>query len=805
MNPPASAVDTKPPYPGLRAFLADEADLFFGRDAQIDAVLGRLKDRRFLAVVGSSGCGKSSLVRAGVIPSLESGAMGQLGSDWRVADFTPGDTPLANLAGALLQSGVLGDRWPNSEAGRAQLTAALSRSDRALINLVRPLELPRFTNLLLLVDQFEEIFRFQQQDPNEARLFVRMLLTTVRELQLPVYILLTMRSDFLGQCPVFEGLPEALNDSQYLCPRMTREQIAEAIEGPAELRGATVEPALVTRLINDSEVNSDQLPLVQHVLSRIWQAATEREGTSPPTQLTLDDYRTVGGLAEGSRAGAKPSAGAGTGNALSRHCDEAYRELADDTPGSRDLGPEHRASRPQQLARRLFCGLAELGSSGQYVRRPRSLQELAEFAGCAVDELRPVADVFRQAGRTFVRSPTRKPDERLEAADVLDVTHEALLRQWVRLAGAATGTDERQSTEGWLPTEELARRRYRRLAEAAESEGVAGLLRDPELGFLNAWWQEFHPQPAWGNTVAGDSYGRVQRFLQRSLALAESERREAEHKTQQELARAQTEARRMKRYAQIISAIGLLALLTAGLAGWWYQQAREATKQALQKEQEASDAAKVARAAAQEATDERTKAVAEKDRAEQQQHRLEQLVYVNTLANAQLAWSDGKANLAYQYLESAQWNLRGWEHNYLFTLFRQDKTTHRAHTESVSSVAYSPDGTRIVSGSRDKTLKVWDAATGQETLTLTGHTAGVSSVAFSPDGTRIVSGSDDKTLKVWDAATGQELLSLPGHTDEVTSVAFSPDGTRIVSGSYDKTLKVWDGSTRQERSTQNGQ
>jgi hypothetical protein len=111
----------------------------------------------------------------------------------------------------------------------------------------------------------------------------------------------------------------------------------------------------------------------------------------------------------------------------------------------------------------------------------------------------------------------------------------------------------------------------------------------------------------------------------------------------------------------------------------------------------------------------------------------------------------------------------------------------------VRSVAFSPDGARLASGSVDDTMKVWDARTGQELLSLQGHTVWVTSVAFSPDGARLASGSEDHTVKVWDARTGQELLTLKGPTSEVISVAFSPDGTRLASGSLDQTVKVWDG------------
>ncbi len=189
----------------------------------------------------------------------------------------------------------------------------------------------------------------------------------------------------------------------------------------------------------------------------------------------------------------------------------------------------------------------------------------------------------------------------------------------------------------------------------------------------------------------------------------------------------------------------------------------------------------------------------ETERAERELLRSEWQLYASQIARAQQLWNDGYVQAAWESLNACDSDFRGWEHDYLYTLFTSNQQTLKGHTLAVTSVAFSPDGRRIVSGGGDRSLKpgegelkVWNIQTGQEMLNLNGHTAPVNSVAFSPDGLWIVSGSDDETLRVWDAQTGQEKATLKGHTGSVNSVAFSPDALQIVSGSSDKTVKVWD-------------
>jgi hypothetical protein len=220
-------------------------------------------------------------------------------------------------------------------------------------------------------------------------------------------------------------------------------------------------------------------------------------------------------------------------------------------------------------------------------------------------------------------------------------------------------------------------------------------------------------------------------------------------------------------------------------------------RSARKAEQEAKDRAAAEAAANALAQRETARADIEKRRTQEQLTRTEWLLYAGKLMMAQNDFESGDGGLALHYLDECQWNLRGWEHRYLWSRINARQTLV-GHAYLVWSAAFSADGKRILTGSWDKTAKVWDAATGLELLTLKGHNGFVLSASFSPDGQRTATAGADGTVKVWDAATGHELLALKGHTALVFGVAFSPDGRRIVSGSYDKSVRVWDAATGQE-------
>src|SRR5262245_478078 len=302
------------PFVGLRPFNSDEALLFFGRREQTVELLRRLHRDHFIAVVGSSGCGKSSLVRAGLIPKLRAGFLTEDRDQWLLAVMKPGGAPLRNLAAALIEAipagGDVEDFAETILAGGAQavieqLSSSLAHSD---------------ANLLLLVDQFEEIFRYgvesgKPERQAEAEDFVSIMQALAEQRRLPIYVVMTMRSDFLGDCDHFHGLPEAMNRGQYLVPRLTRQQRQQAIEGPSLLFGAAISPRLLDRLLNDVGDKSDQLPVMQHALMRTWEEwqreATGRRGDgatgrdeNPQSQshnpqsiqVDLPHYEAAGGI-----------------------------------------------------------------------------------------------------------------------------------------------------------------------------------------------------------------------------------------------------------------------------------------------------------------------------------------------------------------------------------------------------------------------------------------------------------------------------------------------------------------------------
>ncbi|MEA3410170.1 MAG: hypothetical protein U9R74_01355 [Pseudomonadota bacterium] len=464
------------PFPGLRPFEASESHLFFGRENATDELLRKLRENRFIAVVGTSGSGKSSLVKAGMLPDLYGGYMVGAGSSWRVAIMRPGDAPIRALAKALSAPDLFGNEDGDPEMRRAITETVLRHGAMGLIDVTRQARMAPGENFLVIVDQFEELFRInptsgRRGTEDEAAAFVKLLLEAVNQSDLPIYVMLTMRSEYLGDCTRFRGLPEAINAGQYLIPRMTRDQRRKAITGPIAVGGATITPPLVQRLLNDIGDNPDQLPIMQHAMMRtysIWEA-----GHNQDTPIDLVHYEATGGMDE----------------ALSRHADEAYEALPD--------------KQSRAIAEKIFKRLTGRGSDNREMRNPATVSDLCATAGAARENVLPVIDAFRQEGRSFLMP---SPGVLLSDDSVVDISHESLIRIWKRLGK-------------WVDEETQSARTYSRVAETADlhKQGAAGLWRNPDLQIALNWRQQARPNAAWAERYE-PGFDEAMTFLDASRA-----------------------------------------------------------------------------------------------------------------------------------------------------------------------------------------------------------------------------------------------------------------------------------------------
>jgi Tetratricopeptide repeat len=534
----------KNPFPGLRPFETDEYRLFFGREGQSDELIARLSRARFLAVVGTSGSGKSSLIRAGLMPALRGGMMKGAGSGWRIAVMRPGGDPIGNLAAELARKDVLSEAGAglSDEETEAMIEATLRSGSFGILNVAREARLGVQEKLLIVVDQFEELFRFRAaregSNVDEASAFVKLLLEAAQQRELSIYIVLTMRSDFLGDCAQFQGLPEAINDGQYLIPRMTRDERRFAVTGPVGVTRGKITEALINRLLNDVGDNPDQLPILQHALMRTWDhwKVNRRDGEL----IGLEHYEAIGTMTD----------------ALSRHADEAFNELPDE--------------RSRKIAELLFKALSERGADNREIRRPTRLETICKITGASTAEVIRVIDVFRGGGRSFLMPPI---GTELHADSVIDISHESLIRNWQRL-------------KEWVNEEAQSIRIYRRVAETAvlHREGGEGLMQEPALSFALDWREKSQPNAAWGERY-NPAFEYAMTYLDQSRTANEQRIAAEEKRRQEEIERDKREleqtklfvaqqsraARRMRVLLFALCVILLLAVATAAFA--WNQRA----------------------------------------------------------------------------------------------------------------------------------------------------------------------------------------------------------------------------------------
>ncbi len=749
------------PYAGLAAFQERDAALFFGRETAVSQIVARLGDHPLLALVGSSGAGKSSLVRAGVIPALKRG-----GDAWEAFVMRPGPHPLAALAELLLQhawqrssrdTGRTSDDEPDllpARGDREQLADLLHREPGFLGVQMRGRARRRLERALLFVDQFEEVYTLAPEAEREA--FLACLAGAADDASSPLRVIVALRHDFLdrvasgasgreGAYPQTPGLAELISRGTVLVGPLDRRGLRRALVAPAEAASHRFESeAIITSMLDGLAGAASALPLLQFTAAKLW------EGRDPVQRvLTEASYHAFGGV-EG---------------ALASHADRVLDALA---------GAERRH------ARTLLLRLVTPERTRAVVTR----RELEELGGAAAPELSRVLDRLIEARLLTVEGAGR--DE-----STVELVHESLIAGWPalvrwieedqgdaqlreRLRVAAKEWDASGGSEGLLwrgETAEDARRWQKRQTPALTLGGAQGPPQTPLIG------------------------AREARFLAAVIALETRER-----------------GRRRQTVVALFAALGVVVLVVSLLA---VQSIRTAARAEAEKAEAEAQRAE-AELNALEARNATRMAVAR----ERQGDPTTVLALLREIeighAAAPRGWADlarwargaGVASVVLVHddaVRAAAWSPDGRR----IATGCDDKAVRvwsaggvglplvlRGHDARVFAVAFRPDGQRLVSASKDRTLRVWHADGSGEPLVLRGHDEQVTSAAWSPDGRHIVSGSYDKTVRVWSADGSGEPLVLRGHEDGVEAVAWSPDGRHVVSGAADKTVRVWsaDGS-----------
>ncbi len=533
-----NSIISKNPFPGLRPFATEESHLFFGREEQCDEVLMRLSENRFVAITGPSGSGKSSFVRCGILPILYGGFVSDFGSRWHVIQSRPGNYPFQNLTKSILRSDneYLTANKEEQLARETITKAALKNGSTGLIEAIGQLQTPRDTNFLIIIDQFEELFRVQKSDgdamvyADEALAYVDLINEAIAYQELPIFVIITMRSDFIGECAQHPSLTQLINQSNYLIPQMTREQKRRAITGPVAVGGGTISQLLIQQLLNDLGHNPDQLPILQHALMRTW----DYSKNSGDIYLDIDDYEAIGGMSE----------------ALSQHADEAYEELTE---------------AQKLICENIFKSLTEKGVDNIGIRRPTQICELAAIAGVDETSVIEVIEKFRQPSRSLLMPAA---NVKLSSDTTIDISHESLMRIWGRL-------------KQWVEEESEAADMYLRLAGAAEKHqiGKTSLWRPPDLQLAINWEQKQKPTLVWGQRYH-PAYERTMIFLRESTAQYSFE--------QQSKSASQKKALKRARITTFV--LGVATVISVGFLLFAIQQKVETDSQRLIAEEERQEA-----------------------------------------------------------------------------------------------------------------------------------------------------------------------------------------------------------------------
>jgi len=737
------------PYKGLRAFQQSDAEDFFGREALVAHLLARLDPElayhSFLAVVGPSGSGKSSVVKAGLLPAIRSGHLGDE-NDWYIAEMVPGTHPMEEVEAALLA--VASSSLPG-------LLQQLKEDERGLVRAVKRLLPTQEGRVLLFIDQFEEVFTLVDSE-QERKHFLNSLLAAVSDARSRLTVVITLRADFYDRPLNYGPFGELIRQRTELVLPLNEDELEAAISGPAKRVGVVLESGLVSAIVNDVDQQPGALPLLQYALTELFE---RREGRA----MTLAAYEDIGG----------------TAGALARRAEEVYESLK----------PEEQA-----LARQVFLRLVTLGDGTEDTRR-RVLQ--AELLSLRPEgpQREMISNILERYGKYRLLTFDRDLHTR---SSTIEVAHEALIRQWERLRGWLDDNREAlrlhrrlsASSHDWLNSGKDASFlasgvRLQQLEELA-AEGAID-LNASERDFVQASIAHRDAQQA-AERARQEREARLERqsrnrlrLLAGAMSIAALVGAILAAIAINESQRAVAAQRIAEDNAATASGLALAANARNALSG---NDPQLALALAIAAEEKAGDSPEVLRV------------LANTTFAEGPRYRLNG--HEGSVLNVAFS-ADGQYGVSGALDGSiAIWDLRSGKS------IRRITTNEGLYP---LDVAFHPQDNRVAAALNDGSVRLYDFETGAELAVWQSGALENYSLAFSPDGSSLIVGGADHIVRRWDVAIGELVQTYEGHTGVILRVAYTHDGTRFVSATGDETmadtgadaqdrsLRVWDVET----------
>jgi WD40 repeat protein len=823
------------PYVGMRPYKREESDIFFGRDGFIENLTGKLEEQRvakqkFIAISGNSGCGKSSLIRAGLLANLAIGVVGN--NEWRVAYAHPNDDPFTNVAKALLekvsdpnnQEQTLREDYLKhfGDVYEQELAEKLQQSSDSLKKIINDNILPQNYRLLLVIDQFEEIFTYTS-DQKLRESFIEWLLDSSKHQK--IHIVIGLRSEFIdSHCDQYPNLIAAINNGYFSVPCFLPENLNEIIEIPASYLGVTVNKDLTERLVKDAkklqaELGNPQISLIQYALSRIWDNY-ELRADDANRVLTVQDYEQIGGI-----------------KAFNLDIQKIYNGLN---------------QQEQHIAEVAFRRLIRCKNEKDCTRHPVTIGELVKLADVGVFTAIDVIKKFHEPPLCILTFPHKGKIESEQS--IIDISHESIVHHWQLLKEWAISE---RNLVGFFGYVEKTAKRWK------DNEG--GLWEDLSLKNAKTWqakleqvYKSESARQAWASHH-GINLNLVYEFFEaskqheqdlmeeREQALREKERRKNELKEQKD------KLRKAREKFFLVGTFAYIVLAFLAISSFFWYQAEQARKEIKSLEaQRTIDLYKSIRQYSLFATQKQLYMDAKEKLAET--HAIDKFVRYPPAKNSRnliaslidMSYFPAQHSYGYPNVDVMLYTLaynpekqllavageegkiflfdtnKGFldktleKHKNLVTslVFTKDKLIsadddgkiifwslegellqEEKMQASIKTLAYSSHLNILASAGTDSNINLWNLQTNTNEQIATEHGNTIRSLAFSHDSQFIASASFDKTAKIWELGTKTLTHELKGHTDALYDVSFSPDDTMLATSSADGTIRLWSVAT----------